>query len=109
MKKSIALVAAASAVMVSGAAHAGVHWFVGINVAPPVVYAPVYAPAPVYYAPPVVYRAPVAIYEPAPVYYGAPAYYGGGAVVYGAPGYSGGWYGHSRAWRHERWEHRHHR
>jgi hypothetical protein len=65
MKNSIALVAAASAVMVSGAAHAGVHWSVGINLAPPVVYAPVYAPAPVYYAPPVVYRAPVAVYEPA--------------------------------------------
>jgi hypothetical protein len=103
MNISIALLAAASAVTLSGAAHAGTHWSVGINVAPPLIY----APAPVYYPPRVVYRTPVPMYEPGPIYYyGAPAYYGGAAVIYGAPVYAGGWYGHRHGWGQGRWAHR---
>jgi hypothetical protein len=80
-----------TALLVSGAAMAGVN--VGINVGVP---APVYvAPAPVYAPPP----PPPVVYQPAPVYAPPPA------IVIGWHG-DRYWDGH-RYWRREEW-YRHH-
>ncbi|NUZ05327.1 hypothetical protein [Piscinibacter koreensis] len=87
MKKGLFVgLAAAAALLGTGAAHAGgVHWSVGIAVPPVqtiVSNGPVYYPAPGYYAPPPV------VYAPAPVYH-VPAYrsyyYPAPAVVYSTP------------------------
>jgi len=103
----LALVAV-GATLAAGAAQAGVHWSVGINLPVPplpviVAPAPVYS-APVYSAPVPVYAAPETVYyEPAPVYRRPyPVYVR--PVVY--PRYYRGWYDHDRrghrehrAWR----------
>jgi len=105
IRKSVVIaLVAAGATLAAGAAQAGVHWSVGINlpvpplpviVAPAPVYSasvPVYAPAPVYYEPaPVVYRRPYPVYvRPVPVVY--PRYYGGWHE-------HGPWNREHRAWR----------
>ena len=118
MKRLIAVLAAALAMIGSGAAHAGAHWSIGIEIAPPVFYppvpvyapAPVYVPAPVYYEPRVMYLAP-RFYQPAPVSYNPHHYYQGPTVIYAQPVYGGrAWYehhhDHGREWDDDRYEHR---
>ncbi|EAY68507.1 hypothetical protein BDAG_01228 [Burkholderia dolosa AU0158] len=91
-----ALSTGTAALLVSGAAMAGVN--VGINVGVP---APVYvAPAPVYAPPP-----PPVVYQPAPVYAPAPVYGPAPAIVIGWHG-DRYWDGH-RYWAREEW-YRHH-
>ena len=107
IRKSVVIaLVAVGATLAAGAAQAGVHWSVGINLPVPVYGAPVYSapvyaepaysyyqPAPVYYEPAPVYRRPYPVYvRPAPV------------VVY--PRYYRGWHDHGRrdhgehrAWR----------
>ncbi|KWZ60920.1 hypothetical protein WK57_10260 [Burkholderia ubonensis] len=86
------LITGTAALLLSGAAMAGVN--VGINVGVP---APVYvAPAPVYVPPP----PPPVVYQPAPVY-GAPVY------AAPAPAIVIGWHG-DRYWGRDEW-YRHHR
>ena len=120
MKRLIALAITVLASIGSSAVQAGTHWSIGIDIAPPVVYAPVpmyvpapaYAPPPVYYDEPrVLYQAPRPVYQPPPVYYYPPQYYQGPTVIYGPPVYERrGWYGHRREHDHEwddhRYEHR---
>ena len=108
IRKSVVLaLVAVGATLAAGAAQAGVHWSVGINLPVPVYGAPVYS-APVYSAPVPIYAEP-AYYEPAPVYYQAapvyrrpyPVYVRPAPVVY--PRYYRGWHDHDRRGR---WEHR---
>ena len=95
MKRLIAFAAAALAMIGSGAAQAGVHWSIGIDIAPPVFYAPVpvyvpapvYAPEPVYDEPRLIYQVPRPVYQPPPVYYYPPQYYQGPTEIYEPPAY----------------------
>ncbi len=118
MKHLMVVFAATLATIGSGAAQAGAHWSIGIEIAPPVFYAPVpvyvpapvYTPPPVYYEPRMIYQAP-RLYQPAPVYYDPPQYYQGPTIIYAPPVYERrGWYGHRRDHHHEwdddRYEHR---
>jgi hypothetical protein len=109
MKRLMAFAVAALATIISGAAQAGAHWSIGIEIAPPILYnqvpvyvpAPVYAPAPVYYEPRLIYEAPRPAYQRAPAYYESPRFYQGPTVIYGPPVYE------RRGWRARRHEHEH--
>lgn len=110
MKRIFAFAAAVLAMIGSGAVQAGVHWSIGIDIAPPVFYAPVpvyvpapvYAPAPIYNEQRLIYQAPRPVYQPAPIYYYPPQYYQGPTVIYGQPVYERrGWYGHRHRHRDE--------
>jgi len=105
IRKSVILaLVAVGATLAAGAAQAGVHWSVGINLPVPVYGAPVYsAPVPVYAAPAYYDPAPV-YYEPAPVYRRPyPVYVRPVPVVY--PRYYRGWHDHDRRghWEHRAW------
>ena len=82
-KRSLILaLAAGTALLASGAAHAAdVHWSIGVNL-PPV--ATVISSAP-YYGPPAVYAPPAVVYAPPPVVYRAPPAVYGPPVVYRGP------------------------
>ena len=119
MKRLIAVAVAVLATISSGAAQAGSHWSIGVNIVPPIYYAPVpvyvpapvYAPVPVYDEPRLIYQAPRPVYQPVPSYYYPPQYYQGPTVIYGPPVYERrGWYGrrheHDHEWDEDRDEHR---
>lgn len=116
MNRLFSFAAAAFTMICSGAAQAGAHWSIGIEIAPPVVYAPVpiYVPAPVYAPPPVyydeprvIYQAPRPVYQPPLVYYYPSQYYQGPTVIYGPPAYDRrGRYGHRHEWDEDRYERR---
>lgn len=75
IRSVIAGLAASAALLAAGAAHAGTHWSIGINVPLPGVAVSsggyYVEPAPVYYAPP----PPPPVYVPAPRYVERDVYY----------------------------------
>ena len=112
MKKRplVVLLAAAAALCAATAVEAGgVHWSVGVNVAPVAAYAsngPGWVPAPVRYAPPVVYAPAVyaepyvGVYEVPYGVYATPVYH---RRAYYGPVPASRWH---HGWnRHERWHH----
>ena len=113
LRSILAATLAAAALMGSGAAQAGTHWSIGINLPLPAVIvadSPRYVvqePAPVYYAaPPVVYAPPPPRYIERDVYYAPPP-----QVIYEPAYRERRWDRREDHWhreheRHERYEHR---
>lgn len=111
IRSVIAGLAAGAAMLAAGAAHAGTHWSIGINVPLPGVAVSsggYYAePAPVYYAPP-----PPPVYVPAPRYVERDVYYAPAPRVVYETTYRDRHWGDrrwdDRRWDDRRYEHRDH-